>query len=142
MSDNKSEPFAAAGSGKSDAEVAFDLLNKLKGQGVWGERNMPTILDMFSECLDAVKGYRAYEGQNRVEMPIRRVSISPNISMGGEAIRRSQAQPSAQAQASLSPPPAPQQVAPAPQGQHGQGAPAANPVQNQQAQLQQQLYKP
>ncbi|NNE58189.1 MAG: hypothetical protein HKN36_08795 [Hellea sp.] len=67
---NDSEPFAAAGSGKSEAEVAFELVSKLKGQGVWGERNQSAILDMYAECLDAVKGLRAYEGQKRVNVPI------------------------------------------------------------------------
>ena len=70
MADNNGEPFATAGSGKSDAEVAFELVSKLKGQGVWGEKNMPQILDMYAECLDAVKGLRAYEGQRRVYSPI------------------------------------------------------------------------
>jgi len=47
MSDNNdTQSFAAASSGKSEAEVAFELLNKLKGQGVWGERNIGAILDM------------------------------------------------------------------------------------------------
>ena len=71
MSDsNKTEPFAATGSGKSEAEVAFELVSKLKGQGVWGEKNMPQILDMYAECLDAVKGLRAYSGQRRVYSPV------------------------------------------------------------------------
>lgn len=68
--------FATAGSGKSEAEVAFDLLNKLKGQGVWGERNMADILDMYAECLDAAKGLRAYKGQTRIDAPIQDQSSS------------------------------------------------------------------
>lgn len=72
MSDNQeAKPFAASGSGKSPEEVAFDLVNKLKGQGVWGEKNMPAILDMYAECLDTVRGLRAYSGQNRIEVPVR-----------------------------------------------------------------------
>ena len=70
MSDFDAVELTAAGSGKSEAEVAFELLNKLKGQGVWGERNISAILDMYAECLDAAKGLRAYEGQKRVEVPI------------------------------------------------------------------------
>ncbi len=134
---NKSEPFAAAGSGKSDAEVAFDLLNKLKGQGVWGERNMPTILDMYAECLDAVKGYRVYNGQSRVEAPIRRASNTPDIAISGDVPRTAPTQSSAPAaQPSIPTMPAqPQQQARAPQ------ASPENSVQAQQAQLQQQLYK-
>lgn len=71
MSDIEGLNLTASGSGKSEAEVAFELLNKLKGQGVWGERNITAILDMYAECLDAAKGLRKYEGQNRVEAPIR-----------------------------------------------------------------------
>lgn len=70
MSDTVAADITAAGSGKSEAEIAFELLNKLKGQGVWGERNISDILDMYAECLDAAKGLRAYEGQKRVEVPI------------------------------------------------------------------------
>lgn len=47
-------------SGKSAEEIAFELVSKLKGMGVWGERNMPDILDMYAECLDACKGKRQY----------------------------------------------------------------------------------
>ncbi len=70
MSDTETQTLTASGSGKSQEEVAFDLLNKLKGQGVWGERNKDAILDMYSECLDATKGLRAYQGQNRIQTPI------------------------------------------------------------------------
>ncbi len=126
------EPFATAGSGKSEAEVAFDLLNKLKGQGVWGERNMPAILDMYAECLDAVRGLRAYEGQNRVEVPIRQLaSATPRA-----------AQPAPTQSAAPIVPPMPQahsaQAQAAPPAQ-SHAAPQANPVQTQQQQLQQQI---
>lgn len=47
-------------SGKSQEEIAFELVAKLKGMGVWGEKNMGNILDMYAECLDATKGKRAY----------------------------------------------------------------------------------
>jgi len=124
MSENsKAEPFATTGSGKSEAEVAFDLLNKLKGQGVWGERNMPAILDMYAECLDAVRGYRVYEGQSRVETPVRIVGQQKGNSP----------QPAAQ--------PAPPQVQQPVVAAQPQPAAPNNPVQTQQAQLQQQLYK-
>jgi len=78
MSDFEAQELTAAGSGKSEAEVAFELLNKLKGQGVWGERNLSAILDMYAECLDAAKGLRAYEGQKRVEVAIQ-TSVSEPI---------------------------------------------------------------
>lgn len=77
MSDFDAQDLTAAGSGKSEAEVAFELLNKLKGQGVWGERNITAILDMYAECLDAAKGLRAYEGQKRVEVNIQKSAGEP-----------------------------------------------------------------
>lgn len=77
MSDTDAPDITAAGSGKSEAEIAFELLNKLKGQGVWGERNISDILDMYAECLDAAKGLRAYEGQKRVDVPIQGPKTEP-----------------------------------------------------------------
>ncbi len=74
---NEATNFATAGSGKSPAEVAFELVSKLKGQGVWGERNMPEILDMYAECLDAANGLRSYPGQNRVDAPVTESVSSP-----------------------------------------------------------------
>lgn len=122
MSDtNENNGFAAAGSGKSEAEVAFDLLNKLKGQGVWGERNIEAILNMYAECLDATKGLRAYPGQNRVEAPVR--GSNP-------AAQAPAQQPSVQAAR----PATPAQPQAQPQAQ---AAPAQQPVQAQQAALQQ-----
>ncbi len=120
MSDSqKSDPFAAAGSGKSPEEVAFDLVNKLKGQGVWGEKNMPAILDMYAECLDATRGLRSYEGQNRVNRPI---VDTPRAEPAVQTSAPPQAQPRQQTQ-----PATLQQVAP------------QNPVQQQQAQIQHQM---
>lgn len=77
MSDTDAQDLTAAGSGKSEVEIAFELLNKLKGQGVWGERNIGAILDMYAECLDAAKGLRSYEGQKRVEVAIRKEAGEP-----------------------------------------------------------------
>ena len=79
MSDTDAPELTAAGSGKSEAEVAFELLSKLKGQGVWGERNVSAILDMYAECLDAAKGLRAYEGQKRVDVPILGPKVEPTL---------------------------------------------------------------
>jgi len=125
MSDsNEAQSFATAGSGKSEAEVAFDLLNKLKGQGVWGERNVSAILDMYAECLDATKGLRAYECQNRVEAPTKQ---------GTPVATAQPRQPTVQPQAAAQP------VAPRPTAQpvqHAQAVPA-QPVHAQQQQLQQ-----
>lgn len=116
---NEAGSFAATGSGKSEAEVAFELLNKLKGQGVWGERNVGAILDMYAECLDAAKGLRAYEGQNRVEVP----THTP------QPVRAAQA---------------PVQQAAVPQAHHTQApvqppAQAQQPVQQQPVHVQQQV---
>ena len=41
-------------SGKSKEEIAFELVSKLKGVGVWGENNMQAILDMYAQCLDCL----------------------------------------------------------------------------------------
>lgn len=49
-------------SGKSKEEIAFDLVSKLKGVGVWGENNMTAILDMYAECLEATSGMRNVKG--------------------------------------------------------------------------------
>lgn len=51
-------------SGKSKEEIAFELVSKLKGVGVWGENNMGQILDMYAECLEATSGMR-----NKKPMP-------------------------------------------------------------------------
>jgi len=49
-------------SGKTKEEIAFDLVSKLKGVGVWGENNMADILDMYAECLEATSGLRNVKG--------------------------------------------------------------------------------
>ena len=102
---NEAGNFATAGSGKSEAEVAFDLLSKLKGQGVWGERNIGAILDMYAECLDAAKGLRAYEGQSRIDVPVQSSNagvIKPAIRNAPVQAQVAQAQP-AQPQAPQAP---------------------------------------
>ena len=126
------KPFATSGSGKSDAEVAFDLLNKLKGQGIWGEKNKPEILDMYAECLDAVKGYRVYEGQNRLLAPIRQ---APNPA-SRKVTQPVPAQPQAQAQ-----PANPAQVQSQVPAQASPQAPQGNPVQAQHHLIQQQIQR-
>lgn len=47
---------------KTQEEIAFELLSKLKGLGVWGEGNKNEILDLFAECLIAAKGQRRVKG--------------------------------------------------------------------------------
>ena len=104
---NESQALASTGSGKSEAEIAFELLNKLKGQGVWGERNIEAILNMYAECLDAAKGLRAYPGQARIDTPITtRVAAAASATPQATA----QHQPTVQPQAPQAPQPtAPQQ---------------------------------
>ena len=52
--------------GKSKEEVAFELVAKLKGVGVWGEHNRAEILDMYAECLEATSGLRQLPGRKPV----------------------------------------------------------------------------
>lgn len=52
---------------KTQEEVAFDMLSKLKGLGVWGEGNKDEILDLFAECLIAAKGQRRVKGLEAVQ---------------------------------------------------------------------------
>ncbi len=133
MSDTETTNITAAGSGKSEAEVAFDLLNKLKGQGVWGERNLTAILNMYAECLDAAKGLRPYPGQNRVDAPI----ASPGTGMEAAASKTVAAQPQIQAQLQAQAQVQPQaQLQAQPQAQAHAQAPAQS-VQVQQQMLQQ-----
>ena len=51
-------------SGKSKEEVAFELVAKLKGVGIWGENNIESILDMYAQCLEATSGLRAVDGKS------------------------------------------------------------------------------
>ena len=125
---NEASSFATAGSGKSEAEVAFDLLSKLKGQGVWGERNVGAILDMYAECLDAAKGFRAYEGQNKVEVPISKAQATQQV----QPTAQTAPQPQTTAQVQQQPPVQAQPVQAQPQ--------QAQPVHAQQ-QVLQQAYK-
>jgi len=92
MSEQETQSLTASGSGKSEAEIAFELLNKLKGQGVWGERNISAILDMYAECLDAARGFRTYEGQNRFDAPITAPSAQPQQA-AAKAVQQAPAQP-------------------------------------------------
>ena len=131
MSDSDKTSFATTGSGKSEAEVAFELVSKLKGQGVWGERNITPILDMYAECLDAVRGLRAYPGQNRVDTEV--TSAKKQSTQQVQPQRPAQtpvAQPAPQAQAAP-------QTQPTQQAQAAPHQPAQQSVQGQQQILQQ-----
>ena len=94
--------------GKSKEEVAFELVAKLKGVGVWGEHNRAEILDMYAECLEATSGLRQLPGRKPV------------------------AQPQAQSQAQVQP-----QAQPAPATAQPQAAPQQPVVQQQQQRVQQ-----
>lgn len=87
-------------SGKSQEEIAFELVSKLKGMGVWGERNMTDILDMYAECLDACKGKRPYIPGRVMLEPAQRAELDARAA----AARQQQAQQTQQS--------APQQAQP------------------------------
>ena len=97
--------------GKTKEEVAFELVAKLKGVGVWGEHNRAEILDMYAECLEATSGLRQLPGRKPVAKP--------------------QTQAQAQVQAQAQPAPATAQPQAAPQ----------QPVVQQQQQRVQQAYQ-
>jgi hypothetical protein len=60
--DFMNEDWKITMSGKSKEEIAFELVSKLKGVGVWGENNRAEILDMYAECLEATSGLRKVKG--------------------------------------------------------------------------------
>ncbi|WP_299377166.1 hypothetical protein [uncultured Kiloniella sp.] len=103
-------------SGKTKEEIAFELVAKLKGVGVWGENNMKQILDMYAQCLEATSGLRTIDGQKP------------------SAIRLAEAGPAPNAKPAQAPT-APRQAAPV------QQAPAHQPQVRQQQQMVQQAYQ-
>ena len=110
-------------SGKSKEEIAFELVSKLKGVGVWGENNMAGILDMYAQCLEATSGLRSVDGKPSAAQQLAGNSASP-------------AKPAAKA-------PAPRAAAPAPAARAAapQQAPAQQPQVRQQQQIVQQAYQ-
>lgn len=116
-------------SSKTPEEVAFELVAKLKGMGVWGERNMPDILDMYAECLDAAQGKRKYIPGRCIMEPADKAKLDALHKAKAQQAQQQRApQPQAQAQTQH----AQMQRAPQPQ--------AAQPV-HQQQQMVQQAYK-
>jgi microcystin-dependent protein len=115
MSETDFQGQASTGSGKSESEVAFELLSKLKGQGVWGERNKSAILDMYAECLDAAKGLRPYEGQRRIDVPIQQMPMQSTPHQASRPAATNIQQPQAMPQAAQPQSAAPMQAAPQPQ---------------------------
>ena len=63
--------------GKSKEEVAFELVAKLKGVGVWGEHNRAEILDMYAECLEATSGLRQLPGRKPVAQAQAQAQVQP-----------------------------------------------------------------
>jgi len=88
-------------SGKSKEEIAFDLVSKLKGVGVWGEQNMQAILDMYAECLEATSGLRKLEG--RKQPSALRLSGQAVAPVKTAAPRQAAPQPPAPAQQAAAP---------------------------------------
>ena len=64
-------------SGKSKEEIAFELVSKLKGVGVWGENNMVAILDMYAECLEATSGLRSVNGKKPAALTLSAQNSAP-----------------------------------------------------------------
>lgn len=76
-------------SGKSKEEVAFELVSKLKGVGVWGENNMVAILDMYSECLEATSGLRSVDGKTPSAIRLQGQNSTPAKAAPTPAVRQS-----------------------------------------------------
>ena len=117
-------------SGKTKEEIAFELVAKLKGVGVWGENNRTEILDMYAECLEATSGMRSVKGRAPIAFRTAEPTLVVQGSQAPQAAPQSapvqQAHPAQQPRAAT-PPQAP--VPPQP----------ASPV-HQQQQLVQQAY--
>ena len=64
-------------SGKSKEEVAFELLAKLKGVGIWGENNLEAILDMYAQCLEATSGLRPVDGKSPTALRLMEQNPAP-----------------------------------------------------------------
>lgn len=105
---------------KTQEEIAFEMLSKLKGLGVWGEGNKDEILDLYAECLIAAQGRRRVKG---LEAAKPAPATRPGFAQTPIAAPRAQ-QPQAAA-----PQPAPPQPAPL------QQAAPVNPVHQQQQQV-------
>ena len=101
-------------SGKTKEEIAFDLVSKLKGVGVWGENNKAQILDMYAECLEATSGLRNIDGKTPSALRLPSQGTAPSQSASPKAA----AQTAASAVRQAVPPQQP--AAPQPQVRHQQ----------------------
>ena len=87
-------------SGKSKEEIAFVLVSKLKGVGVWGENNMQAILDMYAQCLEATSGLRSVGGKTPSALLLKETNAAPAKQAPTSAPRQAApAQPAAPAPA-------------------------------------------
>ena len=87
-------------SGKSKEEIAFELVSKLKGVGVWGENNMQAILDMYAQCLEATSGLRSVGGKTPSALLLKETNGAPAKQAPASAPRQAApAQPAAPAPA-------------------------------------------
>jgi len=75
-------------SGKSKEEIAFELVSKLKGVGVWGENNMVAILDMYAECLEATSGLRSVGGKKPAALLLTGQTAAPAKAAPAPALRQ------------------------------------------------------
>jgi len=82
-------------SGKSKEEIAFELVSKLKGVGVWGENNMSAILDMYAQCLEATSGLRSIDGKTSAAQQLAGMTASASKAPAPQR-QAAPAQPSAQ----------------------------------------------
>lgn len=112
-------------SGKSKEEIAFDLVSKLKGVGVWGENNMAQILDMYAECLEATSGLRSVDGKTPSALKLSKQGSAP-----------------AQVAAAKPATPAPRQAIPPQHPTSQTQAPQQPPVRQQQQMVQQAYQQP
>lgn len=115
-------------SGKSKEEVAFEILSKLKGVGVWGENNQDAILNMYALCLEATSGLREVDGKKPSAL---RLATQMAAAKSAPAPAAPIAPPAAQLTRATQP--APQQAQPT-----YQPAPAQPHVQQPDVRLQQQ----
>lgn len=118
-------------SGKSKEEIAFELVAKLKGVGVWGENNMVAILNMYAECLEATSGLRSVDGKTPSALKLAEQSSLP-AKAAPTAAPAPAAAPVLQVRQAAPAAPAPRPPAAPQQPQVRQAQQAAAPVYQQQ----------
>ncbi len=109
-------------SGKSKEEVAFEILSKLKGVGIWGENNQEAILDMYSKCLEATAGLREVDGKTPLALRTAAQAPAPAVQAAAAPIIPPQVARASHPAQSQVPPRAQQPATPAQQQQRVQQA--------------------